>query len=113
MDEATGTLVDPIPGTPDDLLTDADEGRFGGADLQQTVGEQAYGEQAFGELAFDELVARWVWEADREAVASGAVPITPVLAAKCALDDAVVAQRQLNQAMAGQLGALAELFQTA
>jgi len=103
MDEATGTLVDPVPGTPDDLLTDSDEGRFGGADL----------EQGFGELAFGELAARWAWEADREYLASGAVPLTPVVAAQWAIDDAVVAQRQLNQAMAGQLGALAGLFQTA
>ena len=113
MDEATGTLVDPIPGTPDNRLTDADAGRFGCADLEQAFGEQAVGEQAFDEQAFGVLAARWVWEADREALASGAVPITPVVAAKWALDDAVVAQRQLNQALAGQLGALAELFQTA
>ncbi len=91
----TGTLVGPVPGTPGDLCLDIDDGGFGCADVEQ---------------AFVEMAARWAREVDRETLAPGSVPVTPVVAAQWASDDAVVAQRELNRAMAGQLGALAELF---
>ncbi|MCY7289750.1 MAG: hypothetical protein LH624_16270, partial [Cryobacterium sp.] len=98
MDEATGTQVDPIPGASGDPLVGCDDGECGLGDT---------------DLSVDELAARWEWESAREAFGPGMAPITPVVAAQWAIDDAVVAQRELNRAMAGQLGALAELFEVA
>ena len=82
------------------------------ADPLHTYGNIQLGLVDFG-ANFSEIVAGWAWEATHKTLVSGAGPISPLIAAEIALDDAVSAQIQTNRASAAQLAALAELFAVA